>query len=271
MASVMRPNSYSYAPKLLASSATGTTFLIAIQLASRAFTFVANQLVLRSLSPAILGIATQFELYLVSTLYFARESIRLAVQKQPLQKFAASNEREVSRVLDSDKRSATITRSVASQSVVNISYLSIGIGVPLAFIFAFSYFQFAPKEIVELPYFQTSLAVTGIASILELSIEPFFAIVQQHMLYKTRATVETSASLIKGLSVCSIFIWASWADFDVGVLPFALSYLSYSLTLICGYYLTMSSLASECRFSFLLTPVKPRYVTEPTNETSQSE
>ncbi|KAK1148285.1 oligosaccharyl transferase subunit ost3/OST6 [Aspergillus melleus] len=48
--------------------ATGTTLLIAVQVASKLFTFVSNQLILRNLHPETLGIAAQLELYSISIL-----------------------------------------------------------------------------------------------------------------------------------------------------------------------------------------------------------
>src|SRR5258708_162598 len=72
------------ASEVMAHSVSGTTHLILIQLISRASTFAVNQFILRALSPTILGIATQLELFSITTLYFSRESIRIAVQRQPL-------------------------------------------------------------------------------------------------------------------------------------------------------------------------------------------
>ena len=258
VAKMSRTGSKNATPDLLASSVSGTTFLIVIQLTSRVLTFAANQLVLRSLSPEILGTAAQLELYLVSILYFSRESTRLAIQRQSLGAIptAALNGEEA----HYGKSRTSETRSIALQSVVNISYLSFGIGALLLMPLSAFYFYFASEEVSGKPFFQTSLIITGLASLLELCIEPFFAVVQQRMLYKTRAAVETTAAFLKALLVCSIFSWASWVGYDIGVLPFALSYLGHALALICGYVMTMSIEASKNHFSFLLTPVKYRYV-----------
>lgn len=219
-----------------------------------------------------LGIATQLELYLISILYFSRESIRMAIQRQPLEissTAAINSDKGCGR--DCKNSDVTEAQSIASQSVVNVSYLCFGVGIPLVLICTPFYFHFVPKEISEQPSFQVSLIMTGIASLLELGVEPFFAVVQQRMLYRTRAIVETSAALMKSLSVCGMFIWAAWASYDIGVLPFALGYLSHSLTLICGYSITMLKVASENHFSFLLTPIKPRYVMKLADTTKQPE
>src|ERR1700712_2596535 len=96
---------------ILSTSAKGASFLILLQVASRGFTFLVNQILLRFLSPELLGLSTQLELYSITVLYFARESIRVACQRQ----------------------------SKDAQPVINISYLSILFGTPLAYVLALLY------------------------------------------------------------------------------------------------------------------------------------
>jgi len=247
--------------KVLVSTASGTTFLVVIQVISRALTFAANQILLRHLSPEILGISSQLELYSVTTLYFSRESLRTAIQRQPLSLSGAAEKKSVDRRAEGGVADDAEFESIAFQSVVNISYISLGLGIPLVVIFAVCYLHIAQKEVSESPFFRTSLVVVGIASILELTTEPFFAVVQQHMLYKTRAIVETTAACAKGLVTCGMSIWATWASLDIGVLPFALGYFAYSVSLFCGYLVTMPRVSREKKFSFFLTPIiNPRYV-----------
>ncbi|KAJ5670224.1 uncharacterized protein N7477_005587 [Penicillium maclennaniae] len=237
---------------VVASSATGMTFLILIQLASRVFTFASNQLILRSLSPIVLGIAAQLELYQVSILYFSRESIRLAIQRQPLPQ-AYTSERQESKRLKSASRDGQLE---ASQSVVNMSYLSLLLGVPSAIFFTLLYERLAPRQAQWIPFFKESVIVTGIASFLELSIEPCFAVVQQHMWYDKRAAVEMPAAFLKSLTTCSAFIYATRIGKDAGALPFALGYMAYSIALIFGYSVSLLWAADERRFSLL--PVRIR-------------
>lgn len=235
-------------------SAFATALLIIIQLTSRLFTFAANQLILCKLSPATLGIATQLELYLNTTLYFSRESIRIAIQRQPLR--VISNQENTEKVSHREIQDENLA---ASQSVVNISYLSLGMGFPFAIILTIFYMHFTPQEAAKTPHYDTSIIITGVASLLELGSEPFFAVVQQHMLYKKRAVVEMSAAFMKSFIVCSTFAWASRVDRDIGVFPFALGHLGYSLILIGGYAMKMPSIARKKHFSLLPARVKPRY------------
>ncbi|KAJ6007950.1 hypothetical protein N7540_011926 [Penicillium herquei] len=229
---------------MLASSATGTTFLILIQVASRIFTFLSNQLILRALSPMVLGIAAQLELYQVSILYFSRESIRMAIQRQPL---GANNSK---------------LQSTASQSVVNISYLSPLLGIASTTVFTILYRYFAPEKALETPLFNASVIITGLAALLELTIEPFFAIIQQQMLYQKRAVVEMPAAFMKSFATCAIFLYTFRTGQQSGALPFAIGHLSYSITLIVGYCALLLPRSSERRFSFLPVLIKDRDGTE---------
>ncbi|PYH97736.1 nuclear division Rft1 protein [Aspergillus ellipticus CBS 707.79] len=243
---------------MLASSASGTTLMILVQLVSRLFTFSANQLILRSLPPIVLGVATQLELYFISILYFSRESIRLAIQRQPLQSTSAvtpGQDDDTDLACEKAKQTSE-AQLVASQSIVNMSYLSLGLGFLFALVFAASYTHFAPNEVSEMPFYHASVVITTIASLIELSVEPFFSIVQQYMLHKKRAVVEMSAAFVKSLITCLVFTWAARASHSVGVLPFALGYLCYSFALICGYIIAFQDSTLHWGFSMFPTRIK---------------
>ncbi|KAH8434734.1 Oligosaccharide translocation protein rft1 [Aspergillus melleus] len=239
---------------ILASSATGTTLLIAVQVASKLFTFVSNQLILRNLHPETLGIAAQLELYSISILYFSRESVRIAIQRQPLRcaGHAGAVSEEGGGHTQIDKASeVTDVQLVASQSVVNMSYLSLGLGIPLAVVSALSYIQVAPQDVSRAEFYRLSVLITTLASVIELCSEPFFAVVQQHMLYKKRAVVEMTASFAKSAAVCGSVVWAAQAGRNIGILPFALGHLCYAITLTCGYAVSLLSSATQWSFSLL--------------------
>ncbi|KAF9887568.1 Oligosaccharide translocation protein rft1 [Aspergillus nanangensis] len=206
---------------------------------------------------AILGISAQLELYFISILYFSRESVRTAIQRQPLRPAQSTpiSKPETPNVPSDIGRKITEAQHVASQSVVNMSYLCIGMGIPIAMAFAAFYINVAPAEVAQTPRYQLSVAITAIASIMELCTEPLFAVVQQHMLYKKRAVVEMSAALIKSVAVCGLFAWASKSGYAVGALPFALGQLCHSFVLVCGYSLVTLPLASKSHFSLALTRI----------------
>ncbi|KAK5275762.1 Oligosaccharide translocation protein rft1, partial [Cryomyces antarcticus] len=107
---------------ILSASAKGATLLILLQVSSRALTFAINQVLLRFLSPELLGLSVQLELYSISVLYFARESLRVALQRQ----------------------------SHGVQTVVNLSYLAVGLGVPLSGVLAWTWMRAGTPDV---PYF----------------------------------------------------------------------------------------------------------------------
>ncbi|KAE9975477.1 Chitobiosyldiphosphodolichol beta-mannosyltransferase [Venturia inaequalis] len=204
----------------LAASAKGASFLILLQVASRAFTFIVNQILLRFLSPELLGLSSQLELYSITVLYFARESIRVAVQRNPDQ----------------------------SQVVVNLAYISIFSGIPLAYILAKLYLR---AELPPVPYFTESLGIYGFSCIIELLSEPAFVAAQQKLLYKVRASTEALATLTRCLATCGAAFWASRSGLDIGVLPFALGQLAYSSIILKAYVLQLWSVSSRGNFSLL--------------------
>lgn len=240
--------------------AAGTTFLIMIQVVSRLLTFASNQLVLRHMSPEVLGVAAHLELYSITVLYFSRECLRTAIQREPPAESVIDTSDSRTSVDGVRHSPATYTslNSIASQTVVNMSYLAMVLGVPLAALFALGYCRWA-TEVFQTPSFLMSLQIVGISCLLELATEPFFAIVQHRMLYKERAVVETTAAVAKSLMVCTAAVWAARVKWNAGVLPFALGYLAYASTLIFVYIWQMSGQCTSKEFSFWLTPIHSRY------------
>lgn len=189
---------------ILSASAKGATFLILLQVASRALTFAVNQILLRFLSPELLGVSAQLDLFSISVLYFARESLRVALQRQ----------------------------AHGTQAIVNLSYLAVFFGTPLAYSLALFWLR---SDTPAVPYFVEALIVYCLATFIELVSEPAFSVVQQKMLYKIRASAESTATLLRCVGTCGSAIVASRAGLDIGVLPFAVGQLAYALALLVVY------------------------------------
>lgn len=248
---------------ILARSAQGATFLILLQVVSRALTFVVNQVLLRYLSPEILGISTQLELFSISVLYFARDSIRVALQRQ-----RTSDEPQG---LDGGggggegkppvKAPGSYASARRAQEVVNLSYIAVGLGLPLTYIFARLYIRSASPQVLQTPYLQESLITYALATALELINEPSFAVAQQQMLYGTRASAETLATSLRCLVTCGTAVWASRINSSFGALPFALGQLSYAVVINVVYWLKISPLRHKAGFSISLKslPQHPQY------------
>jgi Rft protein len=248
---------------LLSVSAQGATFLILLQLGSRLLTFGVNQVLLRYLSPEHLGISAQLELYLITVLYFARESLRVALQRQGRTETGGNGEEKKEVVKGDVKKQAekekpplkgpipADTPAAELQTVVNLSYLSIYLGAPLAFILGYLYHRTTSPEIRQMPYFRESLDLYGVAIIFELLTEPAFVVVQHKMLYKTRALVESVATLVRCVVTCAMAVLAGVAGEDAGVLPFAIGQWAYASALFFMYYWQVWGVSVEGGFSLI--------------------
>lgn len=203
----------------ISATARGATFLILVQIISRAVTFLANQLLLRYLSPALLGAANQLELYSITVLYFARESLRVALQRQ--------------------------TSDV--QAVVNVSWIPIVLGLPLAGGLGLGYLRSAGS--LGLVYLKQAVGLYGVAALIELASEPWFALVQMKMRYKVRAAAETAATIARCAVTFGVVVWTSRQGYEIGVLPFACGQLGYASTLLLVYVVGSMDVASKDRHS----------------------
>lgn len=205
---------------ILSASAKGATFLILLQVASRALTFVVNQVLLRFLSPELLGVSAQLELFSISVLYFARESLRVALQRQ----------------------------ANGTQAVVNLSYLAVITGLPLTYALAHLWLR---SDTPKVPYFVEALGLYCVATVIELLTEPFFSAVQQKLLYKVRASAESSATLLRCFGTCGSAVLATYVGVDIGVMPFAFGQLAYALGLFVVYFMYVGSVARSEQFALL--------------------
>lgn len=251
---------------LLSTSAGGATLLIGLQVGSRAMTFVVNQILLRYLSPELLGISTQLEVYSISALFFARESLRVAIQRQADIADEASTQDDERRVPEGhvDGRTA----AGRTQAIVNLAYLSINLGVVFAVFFAALYYsglRSTDPGILQTPYFENALKLYGFAAVWELLSEPCFVVVQQKSQFKIRATAESVGTLLRCLITCGSAIWAAQNERDLGVLPFALGQGMYAVSLSAVYYWSVWEIASAGRFSLFLNSIYSRYPTLPTH------
>ena len=239
--------------QLLSKAAEGATLLIALQFGSRALTFAVNQFLLRYLSPERLAIATQLEVYSISVLFFARESLRIAIQRQPdvLEKSAEEDQR--TKTWSNGILNAR-TAAGKAQVVVNLAHLPVFLGVVFAAILAWLYMASlgtGDPTLLNTPYFSKSLLFYGLAAIWELLSEPCFAVVQQKSQYRTRAATETIATLARCFVTCSTAVWSVQTGIDMGVLPLALGQAMYALVLSLAYYCTFWSTSAKYGFSLL--------------------
>ncbi|KAF4976817.1 hypothetical protein FZEAL_6558 [Fusarium zealandicum] len=207
----------------------GASLLIILQLASRLITFIANQLLLRYLTAPLLGLSTQLEVYYLSVLFFARESLRVAIQRQGS---SAKGKEE-------------------SQAVVNLGYLAIGLGGVVSLGLGWMYLAYANDVTLSTPYLVESLYLYGLAAMVELLSEPCFVLMQMRLQFGTRAAAESIATFLRCITVFGSAVWASKQHNDLGVLPFALGQMAYGLSLLLVYIVSGYRLASSVGFSIL--------------------
>ncbi|KAF7555086.1 hypothetical protein G7Z17_g2460 [Cylindrodendrum hubeiense] len=229
-------------PSASPSMLKGASLLIVLQLASRLGTFVANQLLLRFLTAPLLGLSTQLEVYYLSVLFFARESLRVAIQRQG----TVRNDEQASADSQGD---ADVAARKESQAVVNLGYLAIGLGSIVSLGLGWMYLSYANETTLATPYLVQSLYLYGLAAMVELLSEPCFVLMTMRLQFGTRAAAESIATFLRCLVVFGSAVWASKQQRDLGVLPFALGQMTYGGALLLVYLFSGYRLASSMGFS----------------------
>lgn len=211
-------------------------------------------------------------------MYFARESIRVAITRQggeeqqetklrnshgnpPKAGQARKQKNNVGPDAESKPKYAKSMRNrIATprriQEVVNISWVAVNLGVVLTLLFEWLYVRKADATALATPHIITSLHINGLAIIIELLNEPCFAVSQQEMMYGTRASAEMQATFSRCIITCATAILGSRYGFEVGVLPFAFGQLTYAIVLNLSYLFRVVSTCREGALSLLMAPTK---------------
>ncbi|KAF7858655.1 hypothetical protein EAF04_009254 [Stromatinia cepivora] len=240
---------------LFSTSAGGASLLIALQAGSRALTFIVNQVLLRYLSPELLAVSTQLEVYSITVLFFSRESLRVAIQRQADvsdDDYKAKQDGNLSR---KDRYLDSRTTAGKSQAIVNLSYISIFLGLGSTVVFGWIYAHARKFGVVETPYFGQSLRLYSVAAILELLAEPCFVVVQQKSAFKVRATAESIATVLRCIVTCAVVVWAAHHQRELGVVPFAIGQGVYAISILLVYFLGVWNIASRGGFSLRVKPI----------------
>ncbi|ETN39795.1 uncharacterized protein HMPREF1541_06021 [Cyphellophora europaea CBS 101466] len=210
----------------MSQPAGNTALLILTQVASRGLTFVGNQVILRYSAPTLLGIAVQLELVCVTVLYFGRESLRVALQRQP--RIAPA---------DSSNSKSKDAASIQLQGAINASYLAILLGILIGGSSFAYYLSIAPSEARASPNFSRAVKYYILATLVELLSEAFFVVIQQQALFAARAAAETRAAINRCIFACSVAFYTYRNGDEPSILPFATGQLAYGVTLFILYYL----------------------------------
>ncbi|EKM74897.1 hypothetical protein AGABI1DRAFT_132740 [Agaricus bisporus var. burnettii JB137-S8] len=188
------------------SSISSLGALVGLQLVSRLFTFVLNQALIRMTSPEIFGAAAiQFELILSTILFLSREGVR-----------------------------TTILRVKTPQpKEMNLSFLPLAIGAPLAGVLAWVYVQYVQQNLKNQPFFKEAVAIYALAAVLELLTEPFhnWSMVQ----LKTNVRVRAEGCGITAKSIVTFLVLLADKGGRWALLAFAVGQFSYSLACLVVY------------------------------------
>ncbi|KAK7937948.1 Oligosaccharide translocation protein RFT1 [Apiospora aurea] len=247
------------------SAVRGASLLIVLQVASRAVTFVANQLLLRFLTAQLLGVSTQLEVYYLSVLFFARESLRVAIQRQGPTTTTATSTGENSKDNKNGDNKVSSDSAQDSQSVVNVGHLALVLGLGAAVGLGGAYLKYVDAATASTPHLDTALYIYGLAAVIELLSEPAFVVLQHRLRFGPRAAAESYATFVRCIVTFGAANWAWRSGCDWGALPFALGQLGYGLALTGVYFGYGWWLASSEGFSLL-----PKQIAQPGDQSLQS-
>lgn len=192
-----------------------TSLLIGAQFFGKLVTFSLNQALLRFVNPNIVGLNSQFELLTNTVLFFSREAIRLATQRQTLQ-----NKRPDIYVVDGGVVYGTVSGTI--QLVVNVGFIPLILGVILSTVIGSLYYLFSSQ-------LTSTDAVTGIiiycsASVIELAGEPCFLLNQLELNFRSRAITESTAVLGRCIVTFACIVFSHQNP----IIAYSLGQLSYA-------------------------------------------
>ncbi|ODQ67765.1 Rft-1-domain-containing protein [Nadsonia fulvescens var. elongata DSM 6958] len=225
---------------LLASSATGATFLIGAQFFAKIVTFTLNQFLVRITQPETFGEMAQLDFMISTVLSFSREAIRLALQRVSL----SSKPRNKNYRVEDGVVEGTLSGSI--QSFVNFGYVSFFLGLAILLFSVPLYMHFG--DLKRYDNFTMAFNIYTISAIIELASEPFFVLTQAQLKFKTRAQIESLAILGRGISTILVSVFFR----DAGIIAFGIGQLVYS-TILASLYLKSVLKDNKIR-EFGLTP-----------------
>ena len=194
-------------PNLLTASLTSVSSLVFLQVASRAFTFILNQGLVRLATPQTFGTATvQFELLLSTTLFLSREGVRTALLRQ--------------------QKNASSSSSSSPNLAHNISLLPAYVGVPIAVALAVLYSATSAPAVRTQSHFHLSVSIYALASAIELASEPLYIRVQNELRMDVRVRAEGTAVFLKTLVT---FFGLAFASSEWALVAFAAGQAAYAL------------------------------------------
>lgn len=204
---------------LVSTSLASASSLVLLQLFSRVFTFILNQLLVRLVSPQVFGTAAiQFELLLSTILFLSREGIRNALLR-------------ASRISNADKDG---TKSNDTETLVsNIALLPVLLGVPITILSAFTYIGASSESTRSQPHFTLSVFIYALAAFCELLSEPLYIRAQNELRFDVRVRAEGVAVFAK--TAVAFFVLVAF-PLEWALVAFAAGQAAYGLSMFVGFF-----------------------------------
>uniref|UniRef100_A0A060TDY1 Man(5)GlcNAc(2)-PP-dolichol translocation protein RFT1 n=1 Tax=Blastobotrys adeninivorans TaxID=409370 RepID=A0A060TDY1_BLAAD len=224
-----RSNSKQAATHSVGRIASGASILMGAQFFAKIITFAFNQALLKFIDPTVFGANAQLELLVNTILYFSREAVRLATQRQTLSDKKAD-------VYRFEGGTVAGTVSGTSQQVVNMGFVPIIGGIPLAGVLALIYWRSSDLQEHQ-EYAGVAIAVYAIAAVIELLSEPCYVISQLQLEFKVRAKFESIAVTTRCILTFILVLAGRSVGLSSSIIAYACGQLAYSCVLT-GLYIT---------------------------------
>lgn len=194
---------------LLSTTAKGASNLIFLQFMSRMLTFSLNQIVFRYVSAENFGIASvNLELLSSTILFISREGFRNALIR-------STNDNQ--------------------QEILNLAYIPTCLGLFTTLISCGYYiFSISAESLIKFPYYRIAVILYGLASFMELAVEPLFVLALNNLYFKLRVRVEGVAVVLRCVITFGLTLLFAH-DGDLAILAFAIAQFAFGLIMMSGY------------------------------------
>lgn len=247
---------------LMRKSKLGAIFLILTQVLSKLLTFILNQLLIKLISPRVVGTTSYLEFLYNTSIFFGVEGERLAIQRVKANNLSAEKENNDE---NHDVYKADTERGLA-QRVINFGYIPLLLGIPLSLVLLLLLYKTSLKNIhfTSLPFNRISIAVLWMLIILELAAEPIYAFNMYQLRLKERSRFEAISVVLRCVTTYTMVLWSkktfyTQAEFEgSAVLAFTFGQFFYSFALFFQYHLhfwLQRREESEKQNSLLLKPI----------------
>ena len=226
---------------LMRRSKLGAIFLILTQVLSKLLTFILNQLLIKLISPRVVGTTSYLEFLYNTSIFFGVEGERLAIQRVKANNFSATKETDDRY---NDIYQADTERGLA-QRVINFGYIPLLLGIPLSTVLLLLLYKTSLKNVhfISLPFNKISVAVLWVLIILELGAEPIYAFNMYQLRLKERSRFEAISVVLRCVTTYTMVLWSKKSFYTQeefegsAVLAFTLGQFFYSFSLFFQYHL----------------------------------